>query len=58
MIMPFGKYKGEEILDIPVDYLEWVYDNLDVDSSLEEEISNAIDLLHSQKTRRGVIPKR
>lgn len=23
--MPFGKYKGKRILDIPVYYLEWMY---------------------------------
>lgn len=56
--MPFGKYKGESLLDIPVSYLEWVYDNIELDGDLEESVSNAIDLLTSEQTRRGIVKKR
>ena len=28
--MPFGKHKGEEINNIPIDYLRWVIDNADI----------------------------
>ena len=28
MKMPFGKYKGEEVCDIPLDYLKWAEENL------------------------------
>ena len=28
MIMPFGKYKGISVRDIPSDYLEWLWGNV------------------------------
>ena len=31
--IPFGKYKGENIKDVPEDYLRWLYDEI------EEEIA-------------------
>lgn len=30
VIMPFGKYRGRKLKDIPRDYLAWVHDNLDL----------------------------
>lgn len=56
--MPFGKHKGESLLDIPVSYLEWIYDNIELDGDLEESVSDAIDLLTSEQTRRGIVKKR
>lgn len=56
--MPFGKYKGESLLDIPVSYLEWVYDNIELNGDLEKAVSDAIDLLTSENTRRGIVKKR
>ena len=38
MIMPFGKYKGDEIDSIPSDYLKWAAENID-----DEEICCAAD---------------
>ena len=29
MKMPFGKYKGRDIRDIPLGYLEWLLENVD-----------------------------
>ena len=56
--MPFGKYKGESLLDIPVSYLEWVYYNIELNGDLEQAVSYAIDLLRSENTRRGIVKKR
>ena len=28
-IMPFGKYRGKKLKDVPVDYLVWILDNFD-----------------------------
>ncbi len=25
--MPFGKYKGDKLINVPSDYLLWLYDN-------------------------------
>lgn len=27
-LMPFGKYKGEKLGDVPAEYLLWVFDNV------------------------------
>ena len=43
-IMPFGKHKGEKLIDIPKEYLEWLYlecDNLS--KNLREAIENIIE---------------
>jgi uncharacterized protein (DUF3820 family) len=52
-IMPFGKYKGEQLLDIPVTYLEWIYDNVDLRGDLAAGVKKAIDMLRAEKNRRG-----
>jgi hypothetical protein len=36
--MPFGKYEGHEIEEIPRDYLQWIADNLDLYGDLREAI--------------------
>lgn len=30
MEMPFGKYRGQELSDVPGDYLVWVLENVDM----------------------------
>ena len=32
MIMPWGKHKGEEIVDLPSDYLHWLAENCEHDN--------------------------
>ena len=42
--LPFGKYKGELIVDIFVadeEYLEWLHEKLDIDSNLKLAIELA-----------------
>ena len=57
IIMPFGKYKGEQLLDIPASYLEWIYDNLELNGDLEHAVSDAIDILRGEKNRRGIVKR-
>lgn len=57
IIMPFGKYKGEQLLDIPASYLEWIYDNLELNGDLEQAVSDAIDILRGEKNRRGIVKR-
>ena len=38
MQMPFGKYQGHEIEEIPKDYLKWVSNNLDLYGDLRTAI--------------------
>jgi hypothetical protein len=49
--MPFGKHKGEDIGDVPDDYLEWVLENVDLTSdALYEAI---VSKLHGTYVRSG-----
>lgn len=52
MIMPFGKFKGEDIEDLPLEYLYWLQDNCELYDDLEWEVDNAIDLKESMRNRR------
>jgi uncharacterized protein (DUF3820 family) len=38
MQMPFGKFQGVEIEEIPKDYLQWVANNLDLYGDLRTAI--------------------
>jgi hypothetical protein len=38
MKMPFGKHKGQELSEIPPDYLQWITDNLTIAGDLADEI--------------------
>lgn len=43
MEMPFGKHKGTELEDIPLDYLEWLVDNVDLHGELDIGVKEAIE---------------
>jgi len=44
--MPFGKYKGEFLGDIPRDYLKWCVLNLEnLDSKLEKAMVRTIKMM-------------
>jgi hypothetical protein len=38
MKMPFGRYKGRDLSEIPTDYLEWISNNLTITGNLADEI--------------------
>jgi hypothetical protein len=43
--MPFGKHKGEDIDDVPRDYLRWVLSNVDLrDHGLKRAICDRLDM--------------
>lgn len=43
MEMPFGKHKGEQLADIPTEYLQWVFENCSyIRSDLRAEIGNEL----------------
>lgn len=50
MRMPFGKHKGEDIDDIPDDYLQWVLDNCDIES---ETLLHAIEIRMGLRAKSG-----
>jgi uncharacterized protein (DUF3820 family) len=37
-VMPFGKYKGEPLADIPVSYLDWIIGQDWIKPDLKEQI--------------------
>jgi len=51
--MPFGKYKGEYIYDLPINYLEWLYENIELSGDIQEAVSKTIDEYYWEKSRRG-----
>jgi len=47
-IMPFGKYKGEKMANVPAEYLIWFYENRMVYGWMKEYIENNLDVLKSE----------
>ncbi len=43
-IMPFGKHKGEKLIDVPDDYLLWLYEN-DKAGRLSDYIEDNLDAI-------------
>ncbi len=43
MTMPFGKYSGADIADIPTSYLRWLRDDTDVYGELADEVEAEFD---------------
>jgi len=48
--MPFGKHKGEQIEDLPTDYLVWMVENLTDKPELADEAENQLKM----RSGRGV----
>jgi uncharacterized protein (DUF3820 family) len=42
VVMPFGKYKGRLVSDIPEDYLEWFADNVKTKPDLAAAVNMAL----------------
>lgn len=42
-LMPFGKYRGEDIEDVPSSYLLWFCENIEPDSPALESIIKKCD---------------
>lgn len=50
MRMPFGKYKGYQLADIPTEYLTWCVENIDPEN---EFMDNVLDEIESELDERG-----
>lgn len=42
MRMPFGKYRGLEVADLPRPYLDWLYRNVALREPLQSEVTLAL----------------
>lgn len=44
MKMPFGRYKGEDMEDLPTSYLYWLAENLESHPQIQQEAENQLKL--------------
>ena len=44
-IMPFGKYKGEKMANVPASYLLWIYDEPFCTGELKKYIKENMDAI-------------
>ena len=42
MRMPFGKYRGYQVGKLPTDYLNWLWENVDLRGALYYEVKEAL----------------
>lgn len=42
MKMPFGKFKGHDLEDVPNSYLDWLYENMVIQYDRDKELHRAI----------------
>ncbi|MCL2651969.1 MAG: DUF3820 family protein [Candidatus Azobacteroides sp.] len=46
--MPFGKYQGMAMINVPADYLMWLYDNNKCNSEVRVYIVENLDVLKKE----------
>lgn len=46
--MPFGKYKGEKMANVPPDYLIWLYENGKCYGDIKDYIAENMEVLKSE----------
>lgn len=44
-IMPYGKYKGEKMINVPADYLLWLYENNKCSGEVRHYIEENMDVI-------------
>lgn len=44
-LMPFGKFKGQKLIEVPARYLLWLYENNKAYGQLKEYIADNLDAL-------------
>ncbi len=53
MILTFGKYRGEDIVDVPIGYLEWLEEQDWLREELREEVQFEIQRRGGDVTSLG-----
>ncbi len=51
--MPFGKYKGEKMENVPASYLLWLYDENKCNKEVRDYIEDNIDVLKEEVKRNN-----
>lgn len=49
--MPFGKYKGEKMANVPASYLLWLYENDKCNKEVKEYVLDNLDVIKEQVKR-------
>ena len=47
-LMPFGKFKGQKMINVPASYLLWLYDNNKCFGEMREYIKENYDVLKKE----------
>lgn len=47
-LMPFGRYKGQKLANVPPDYLIWLYDNNKCNGELKQYIFDNLEVLQAE----------
>jgi uncharacterized protein (DUF3820 family) len=47
-IMPFGKYKGEKMANVPSDYLLWLFENNKCFGEVKSYIADNLEVIKSE----------
>lgn len=50
--MPFGKYKGQKMANVPGDYLLWLYENNKCYGEVKDYIKNNLDVIKEEIKRK------
>lgn len=57
MQMPFGKYAGYELTEIPKDYLKWISENLDLYGELRTAVFDELVGKFGEKLKSNQLPR-
>jgi len=52
--MPWGKYKGDKLVNVPASYLIWCYDNNKCSCDVKAYIKENYDVLNEEVSRASV----
>jgi uncharacterized protein (DUF3820 family) len=50
-LMPWGKYQGKQMIDVPADYLLWLYENNKCSGSVKSYIIENLDVIKEEIKR-------
>lgn len=56
MKIPFGKYKGQQLEDVPTSYLYWLAENIEGNAALVKEAEDQITMRNGEGVPRGTKP--
>lgn len=51
-LMPWGKYKGTKMANVPADYLQWLYDNDKCSGNVKAYIEDNLDVIELEIKRK------